>query len=127
MSKTIVLADDQQDIRRLIRITLGYGDFNILEAKDAPLALHLIKEHRVDLAILDIFMPGPFNGLELCHQIKAYQVTPAVPIILLSGENSTSTRDAAKQAYCDIFMTKPFLPLRLIEAVERLLAPIASV
>lgn len=123
MSKTIVVADDQQDIRRLIRITLGYGNYITTEASNAHEALHLIREHRADLAILDVIMPGPVNGLQLCEKLKSDPETTALPVILVSGEDSESARRAAAQAGCDLYISKPFQPLRLIESVERLLHP----
>lgn len=124
--KTIVIADDQKDMRRLVQMTLEYGEYLLLEAESAVVAEELIKAKKVNLLILDIFMPGSYNGLELCRHLKSDVSTASISIILLSGDGSEHIRAAALESGSDAFLPKPFSPLRLIEVVERLIRPVSG-
>ena len=114
-NKTILIADDMEDIRENIMITLGEDDFNFLQAASGEEALKLIMEKSVELVIADIAMPGG-NGLELCQNLKKLAKRPK--IMLLTGYASMFDSHEAKP---DAIMEKPYRPEDLINTVNGLL------
>ncbi|MFG6487032.1 response regulator transcription factor [Roseateles sp. BYS78W] len=122
--KTILIVDDHADIRRLIRMTLEFEDYDIREAADGETALRMAQEQRPDLVLLDVMMPGPVNGLEVCRRLRADVPAGQGPrVIMLSARGQASDREAGLQAGADIYLVKPFSPLQLIDCIAELWAP----
>lgn len=119
MNKIILIVDDQAEIRRLITLTLDYGVYELHEACDGTSALRLSSALKPDLVLLDVMMPGEFDGYQVCTQIKNSAAPPAV--VLLTARGQLVDRANGEQAGCDAYLTKPFSPLQLIEITERLL------
>ena len=71
MIKSILIVDDQSEVRELVSVTLEIGDYQILTAENGYQALEQIRAHRPDLVLLDVMMPGGPDGLEICRQIKS--------------------------------------------------------
>ena len=69
--KKILIVDDHADIRRLIRLTLEFAEYEIREAQDGEIALRMAQEVAPDLVLLDVMMPGPIDGLEVCRRLRA--------------------------------------------------------
>lgn len=123
---TILIADDESTLRALVRATLETGRFTILEAADGEEALSLAREHRPDLTFLDWAMPG-MSGLEVCRRLRAETETAALTIIMLTARTQDFDREAALQVGVDDYVTKPFSPLQLLDAVRDKLGPAALV
>ena len=122
--QTIVMADDDELLRRLVRTTLqGSLDLQLIEAGDGRSALDLVRAHHPDLILLDVNMPE-LSGLECCRAIRA-DPDPDLrqtPIILLTGLNDVTDREAGREAGANDYMTKPFSPRALIAKIEHVLA-----
>lgn len=119
MSKTILIVDDQPEIRKLIKFNLEYGGFNIIEASDVSKGIEIVKSQAVDLAIIDISISDSLDGLIMCKALKSNPLTAPIAVIIISGNDSLSVSHAASQAGCDKFLSKPFSILKLIESVEK--------
>ena len=115
MTKTVLIVDDHADIRRLIRMTLEFEDFDILEAADGAAALRMTETIWPDVVLLDVMMPGEIDGLEVCRRMKANPALAGVKMIMLSARGQARDREAGLQAGADAYMVKPFSPLQLIE------------
>lgn len=104
-------------MQALIRTSLGEG-FDITEAEDADTAIRLLDELRPDLVLLDWRLPGKWGSdvLEVFAQRRS-----RVPVIVLTSQTDNSTRLLAETLGADLFMTKPFRPADLIDAVRSLL------
>lgn len=120
MKKTILIVDDHADIRRLIRMTLEFEDFNIHEVGDGDAALGLAATTRPDVVLLDVMMPGAIDGLEVCRRMKADPALAGTQVILLSARGQARDREAGQQAGADAYLVKPFSPLELIEHLATL-------
>lgn len=118
--KKILIVDDHADIRRLIRLTLEFEDYEVREAGDAVEALALLPDYRPDLVLLDVMMPGGIDGLELCRRLRAGQGSAALHIIMLSARGRPTDREAGLQAGADRYLVKPFSPLQLIDCIADL-------
>jgi response regulator RpfG family c-di-GMP phosphodiesterase len=120
----ILLVDDDPALRALLRTTFEAVDVELEEAENATAAAAAIERDRPDVVILDVRMPGP-DGLDLCRRLKSDPRMDGISVILLSGAGATQEAVAGAQA--DGFLRKPFSPLELLAAVERLAGGLAPV
>jgi two-component system, OmpR family, phosphate regulon response regulator PhoB len=117
----VLIVEDQTDIRKLIRMTLEFEDFEIHEASDGALGLSMARAIKPDIVLLDVMMPGELDGLQVCHHIKQDPATRHIKVVLLTARGQARDREAGKEAGADEYLVKPFSPLQLIETIERLL------
>ena len=116
---TILVADDEPSLRRLVRATIEDSDHAVLEAGDGELAWALIQEHHPCVALLDVQMPGR-SGLELARAIRATPELSSTHIVLLTAFAQQADKAAGLAAGADLYLTKPFSPLELIQTIEHL-------
>jgi response regulator RpfG family c-di-GMP phosphodiesterase len=114
----LLLVDDDEGLRALLRTTFEVVDVEVDEACDAREAERRIAERRPDVIVLDVLMPGE-SGLDFCRRLKSDPATRDIPIVLLTGSDGGSLV-AADAAGADAFVRKPFSPLELLAVVERL-------
>lgn len=118
----ILIADDEPEIRWLLRTTLEGGAVEIVEVEDGLSAIAAALEHTPDLVVVDWSMPGR-SGIEVCHALRAEPSTAGVPILLLTARSHADDEEAARSAGADDFITKPFSPLALLDKVAAILGP----
>ena len=117
--KTIIVADDEERIRKIVGDFLKKEGYRVLEAEDGEEAFRLFETNKtnVDLIILDIMMPG-INGWEVCRKIRE---TSNVPVIILSARSEEFDELTGYESGADDYVTKPFSPVILVKRVEALL------
>ena len=122
MSKSpILIVEDQADLRKLIRMTLSFGPYEVHEADNGESAVHMAKALRPKLAFMDVMMPGLIDGYQACAQIKEMPDLAGIKIVMLTARGQEEDLAAGKRAGADAYLTKPFSPLELIDVAERLL------
>ncbi|SET18477.1 response regulator transcription factor [Paenibacillus sp. NFR01] len=114
--KKILIADDDANIRALLRHTLTREGYLPLEAADGLQAVAILQEHAVDLAVVDVMMPQ-MDGLELCRHIRD---TYDLPIILLTARQQLSDKEQGYLHGTDDYLTKPFEPEELLFRMKAL-------
>ena len=114
----ILLVDDDQALRKLLRATFEGVDVELDEAASAGAARAAIARARPDVIVLDVRMPGT-DGIELCRELKSSPSTRDIAVALLTGSGADRRLDA-ETAGADAYVTKPFSPLELLGVVERL-------
>jgi CheY-like chemotaxis protein len=119
LMKKILIADDEVPIRLLIHSTLESEEYHIIESENGPDTVAKCLEERPDLLILDLMMPG-ISGEEVCKKIRSDPRTKSIPIIILTGRGRLS-EDEAKLFDANIYLTKPFSPLELLDSVSKIL------
>ena len=120
MSRTILVVDDDPSIRRLIITTLeDVAGFRLREAGDGLQALEAAVEERPEIVFLDYDMPR-LDGVETCRRLRSDPVTAGATIVMLTGMSDAPSQDRAVAAGADLFLTKPFSPLRLLRLVDGL-------
>jgi two-component system KDP operon response regulator KdpE len=112
---TILVVDDEPQIRRVMRTTLTGQGYSIIEAKSGAEALESLRQQRPDLILLDINMPG-IDGIDTCREIRR---TSDVPIIMLTVRNAEKDKVRALDAGADDYVVKPF-------GIEELIARIRA-
>ena len=119
--KRILIADDKGELRKLIRMTLEFGDYELHEAENGQRTLDLVKSLKPDIVILDVMMPGAIDGYQVCEKIKESDTYGNPIVILLTARGQISDLEEGSRVGADFYMVKPFSPMALIENIEKLL------
>ena len=119
MDQKLLIVDDQSDIRKMLRLAMGYGKYQMFEAADGETALALAREHKPDVILLDVMMPGALDGYAVCRAIKADPALAGAYVVLLTARGQQDDYTSGDLAGADAYMVKPFSPNRLIEVVEK--------
>ena len=119
--KKILIADDESNLRFLLRKTLEGDGFDILEAVDGKQALALAQKHVPDLIVLDVVMLDLY-GSEVCERLRKQPKTARIPIIIITANVNLYNEKQAKESGADYYMTKPFSPLKLKSLVHQILS-----
>ncbi|CAG9612461.1 Transcriptional regulatory protein WalR [Bacillus rhizoplanae] len=115
MSKeTILVVDDEKEIRDLITIYLKNEGYEVLQAGDGAEGLELVKKHQVHLVVLDIMMPK-VDGIHMCMKVRE---VAEMPIIMLSAKTQDMDKILGLTTGADDYVTKPFNPLELIARIK---------
>lgn len=114
MPMTILVVDDDQSMRELLRLHLSNAGYEVLVAEDAIDAGYLVLQQHPDLILADIEMPY-MNGLDFLQAVKADQATRSLPVILVTGSGDEGAK--AKMLGAAAFLTKPLLVPELLSAV----------
>jgi DNA-binding response OmpR family regulator len=118
---TLVVADDDPDILRLLERRLGRRGYHVLTAPDGGAALDAIRRSVPDAVVIDRVMPG-LSGEQVCAALKADARTAAIPVVLLSAHASEHEIVEGFGAGADDYLTKPFDLDELDERLRRLIA-----
>ena len=120
MPPRVLICDNEEVLRALVRGALAIGDYDIVEARDGDESVELARKCEPDLIVLDMMMPGR-SGLEVLQELRAEERFTDTPVIMLTARAQTADREAAVEAGASHFLPKPFSPLALATLVEELL------
>ncbi len=126
MVTRVLIADDDDVVRDVVRRYLERDGLDVSTAHDGTEALRLLSSQRIDVAVLDVMMPGP-DGMALCRSLRKGE-DYSVPVILLTALGEEDDRIAGLEAGADDYLTKPFSPRELALRVKSVLrrAPAAT-
>lgn len=103
---SILIVDDEEPIRSLLRLTLVREGYTVIEAASGQEAIDLLQQRHVDLIILDVMMPG-LDGFDVCRQIRQDNLASSVPILMLSARKDARARQLSREAGANAYLTKP--------------------
>jgi len=103
--KRLLVVDDEPPIQRILRRTLSMGGYDVLVADNGKQAVEMVRLHKPDLILLDLCLPGEFDGLEVCRKVRQLAQTP---IIILSAITEEKQKVEALDLGADDYLTKPF-------------------
>ena len=112
----ILVVEDQDSIRKMIEALVGGRGHVVLSATSGPKALELARSTPPDAALLDVNLPPPFDGIELCARLR--ESSPTMPIIMITAQDDDETRARALAAGSTGFFAKPFSPLALLKEID---------
>ena len=118
---TILVCDDEPQMRALIRATLERSGHDLVEATNGDEAIAMAREARPALILLDMMMPGR-TGLQVIEELRRDGQFADTRIVMLTARTQASDRSAAASVGADRFLAKPFSPLELLALVDELLA-----
>ena len=114
MTASILIAEDDDDIRSLLRLYLEGEGYRVLEAPDGAAALRLAREGSPDMAVLDVMMPE-MNGFELTQALRKYS---DIPILILSAKSQDNDKILGLNLGADDYIAKPFNPVEIVARVK---------
>lgn len=117
MKSKIMVVDDEMHIRELVRFYLDKAGFDTIEAANAEEALDIVENQYIDLAVVDIMMPG-MDGFELVEQMRQYR---EFPVIMLTAKSQSKDKLRGFSSGIDDYVTKPFDPDELMARVKTIL------
>ncbi len=120
MTKTVLIVDDEKDIRDLLAYNLSKEGFAVLTASDGNEALKLIGEHPIAIVVLDIMMPG-LDGYEVCKRIRSNKDTANLPVLFLTAKSTEVDQIIGLELGADDFIQKPVSPRVLVARVKSVL------
>jgi two-component system cell cycle response regulator DivK len=117
MSKCILVVEDQEDLRGVLRTLLSGSGYTVLEAADGQAGVVKALSERPDLILMDIQLPM-LDGYDATRQIKADPKLKATPIIAVSSFAMKGDEEKARAAGCDHYVTKPYSPIQLLRIIR---------
>jgi len=120
VKRTIMVVEDERDIRELVRFHLEQEGFGVREAETGEQALTYAAAERPALVVLDIMLPG-VDGLEVCRRMRTGEATRSIPVIMLTAKAAEVDRVLGLELGADDYLTKPFSPRELLARVRAVL------
>lgn len=114
MEYTILVVDDEKEIRELLRLYLENAGYKVIEAEDGQQALNVLKEEKFDLCLLDIMMPK----VDGYHVLQELRKENNLPVVILSAKGADNEKILGLNLGADDYMAKPFNPLELVARVQ---------
>jgi len=120
MSRLILVVEDQEDNRQIIRDMVSALDYELAEAENGVEALAAIAKQKPDLILMDIQMPV-MDGYEATRRIKADPATNGIPVIAVTSFALTGDEQKVRDAGCDDYVAKPYSPRQLLAKIRQYL------
>jgi two-component system, cell cycle response regulator DivK len=120
MTKRILMVEDSEDNRQIIRDLMESVGYDLIEAEDGAAGVAMAAEHRPDLILMDIQLPV-MDGYEACRRIKADPELRHIPIIAVTSYALAGDETKTKAAGCDGYVAKPFSPRQLLAKMNEFL------
>ena len=118
----VLLVEDEEAVRLLLRLTLELGSVEVVEALDGETAVERCLAERPDVVFLDWVLPGR-SGIEVCREIRAQPATEDTTIVMLTARSGEQQREAGLAAGADDYISKPFSPEHLLDKLREVLGP----
>lgn len=119
--KTILIVDDQPEVRELVEVTLRSDDYRILTEANGENAVKTALAEHPDVIIMDVMMPGSIDGFQATERIRSDPTMAGCPIIMLTARGQQADRERGLKAGATDYLTKPFSPLELMTKIEQIL------
>lgn len=116
----ILVVEDQESIRKMIEALVKARGYEVTAVNSGAKALETITERLPDVVLLDLMMPGQFDGLEVCRRLRADPVTRQLPVLIITAMAGDDVKTQALEAGATGFYNKPFSPIALLKELERL-------
>jgi phosphate regulon transcriptional regulator PhoB len=120
VKRTILVVEDEKDIRDLVRFHLEQEGYGVREAETGEQALAQVSTERPALVVLDLMLPGT-DGLEVCRRVRSQASTETLPVIMLTARAAEVDRVLGLEMGADDYVTKPFSPRELVARVRAVL------
>ena len=117
MGKLILVVEDQEDNRQILRDLLSHFDYKMIEAENGEQALTQAAKHRPDLILMDIQLPV-LDGYEATRRLKADPDLKDIPVVVITSYALSGDEQKARAAGCDAYVAKPYSPRALLAKIR---------
>jgi two-component system, OmpR family, phosphate regulon response regulator PhoB len=114
----VLIVEDDDDTRRLLKIALRSRDFLVDDAGNADLAWQKIVDFLPDVVLLDVMIPGSMDGIGICERLNGADSPVRSKVIVISGKTGDDDLERGRKAQADAYILKPFSPLQMIETID---------
>lgn len=118
--QTILLVEDNPEVRMMARTALRDAGYRVLEAETKALGVDLFRKNKPELLVLDVDLPDG-NGLDICREVRAHPVLSKTPVIMLTAKGEIEDKGAGFEAGADHYLIKPMTPQELVMWAQALL------
>jgi CheY-like chemotaxis protein len=116
----ILVVEDQDSIRRMIEALVQARGYEVTAVANGVKAIDIVLTQKFELVLLDLMLPGQYDGFEVCRRLKADPATRNTPVVIISALDDPDSRRKAAEAGASAYYTKPFSPIALLKEIERL-------
>ncbi len=125
LDKTVLVVEDNDLHMKLYHDVLEPRGYNVLQAKDGMEGWRMAREHRPDLILMDIQLPG-LSGLEVTKRLKADETLKSIPVIAITAFARESEKEEFLEGGCDAYISKPISISNFLQTVERFAKPLVA-
>jgi DNA-binding response OmpR family regulator len=115
----ILIVEDQDSIRRMIEALVQARGYAVTAVASGAKAIDVALTDPPDVVLLDLMLPGQFDGFEVCRRLRAQAATQSVPVVIITALDDADSRRRASEAGATAYYTKPFSPLALLREIDR--------
>ena len=116
----ILVVEDQDSIRRMIEALVSARGHNVVAVGSGAKAVEMAIASTPDVVLLDLHLPGQYDGFDVCKKLRATPSTQGVPVVIISAKDDAPTRAEAEKIGATAYFGKPFSPTALLKEIERL-------
>ena len=120
MATTVLIVEDEPEIREMLNFSLTRAGFSVIEAATGEMALQRLDSHLPNILIVDWMLPG-MSGVELAKRLRREELTSALPLLMLTARNEETDVLKSFESGIDDYMSKPFSPKELVARIKALL------
>ena len=115
----ILVVEDQDSIRKMIEALVQARGYSVTAVANGAKAIDVATTDPPKLVLLDLMLPGQYDGFEVCRRLRAHPTTRSIPVIIISALDDPDSRAKATDAGANAYYTKPFSPIALLKEIER--------
>jgi DNA-binding response OmpR family regulator len=113
----ILVVEDSDSIRRMIEALVSARGFKVTAVPNGVKALEAAATNPPDVVLLDLHLPGTYDGFEVCRRLRAEPATATTPVVIITAMTDAESRQRAIEAGCTAYYTKPFSPTALLKEI----------
>jgi len=113
----ILIVEDSDSIRKMIEALVTARGFQVTAVSSGAKGLDAAAENPPDVVLLDLNLPGTYDGLEVCRRLRAEPLTRSTPIVIITAMADAESKQKAMEAGCTAYYTKPFSPTALLKEI----------
>ncbi len=122
----ILVVEDQDSIRRMIEALVQARGYQVTAVSSGAKAIDVALTDAPDMVLLDLNLPGQYDGFDVCQRLRNEPTTRSVPVVIISAMDDDDSRARATAAGATAYYTKPFSPIALLKEIDRLKAMIST-
>ena len=116
----ILVVEDQDSIRRMIEALVQARGYQVTAVSSGAKAIDVAMTDAPDMVLLDLNLPGQYDGFDVCQRLRSDPATRTVPVVIISAMDDDESRARATAAGATAYYTKPFSPIALLKEIDRL-------
>jgi CheY-like chemotaxis protein len=116
----ILVVEDQDSIRRMIEALVQARGYQVTAVSSGAKAIDVAMTDAPDIVLLDLNLPGQYDGFDVCQRLRSDPATRTVPVVIISAMDDDESRSRATAAGATAYYTKPFSPIALLKEIDRL-------